>query len=139
MGSLSEAVRLGIYEAQYDMDGNGKLEGEDQRVWVEDLARTYFGDSDLDGEFNTADIVQILQSGGYEDQVANNSTWDTGDWNGDREFGTADIVLALQAGGYEQGPRRNTVVVPEPSSLTIFAWAAILLCHSIRVRKCRDR
>ncbi len=58
------------------------------------------GDSNLDGRFDSADLVHIFQTGEYEDSIVGNSTWLDGDWDGDREFTTADLVLAFQSGGY---------------------------------------
>ena len=74
-------------------------------TWVEDLRRSWIGDSDLNGEFNSADLVAIFQVGEYEDAIANNSTWSEGDWNGDGDFDSSDLVLAFATGGFEQGPR----------------------------------
>ena len=39
---------------------------EDHRVWVKDLKHTWFGDADLNGEFNSNDFVQVFQAGKYE-------------------------------------------------------------------------
>ncbi|MCA9198747.1 MAG: beta-propeller domain-containing protein, partial [Planctomycetales bacterium] len=58
------------------------------------------GDSNLDGRFDSGDLVLAFQAGEYEDDVAGNSTWSDGDWNGDLEFSTADLVLAFQQGHY---------------------------------------
>lgn len=59
-----------------------------------------FGDVNLDGEFGTADLVQIFARGEYEDDIEGNSTWADGDWNGDGEFDSQDLVIALQARGW---------------------------------------
>jgi hypothetical protein len=58
------------------------------------------GDSNLDGRFDSGDLVLVFQAGQYEDAVAGNSSWAAGDWNGDGEFTTADLVLAFQLGTY---------------------------------------
>ncbi len=64
------------------------------------------GDSNLDGRFDTQDLVQILQIGEYEDGIPGNSTWTEGDWNQDGDFDTGDFVLALQQGNYESAAAR---------------------------------
>jgi hypothetical protein len=69
-------------------------------VLVLDLLGTTYGDADLDGVFNTRDLVLVLQVGKYEDGVPDNATWAEGDWDGDGDFGTGDFVLALRTGGY---------------------------------------
>ena len=125
---LAAAVRDGKYESLYDLDQNKLLDQEDQRIWVEELKRTYFGDTDLDGEFNSDDIVAVFEAGLYEDTISDNSTWVTGDWDGDGEAASGDFVLALQGGGYETGPRPDTAWVPEPSSglLLLLGLAQVL-------------
>jgi hypothetical protein len=95
---------------------------------------TFFGDSDLDLEFNTGDLVAVFQAGQFEDGVANNSTWATGDWDGDGEFGSGDFILAFQEGGFEQGPRAAVSAVPEPNAALLAVIAAIGLMR--RARRC---
>ncbi|MCA9172511.1 MAG: dockerin type I repeat-containing protein [Planctomycetales bacterium] len=79
---------------------------------------TWFGDANLDGEFNSTDLVVVFQAGVYEDSVLLNAGWSTGDWNGDGEFNSSDLVTAFQTGGYGQGPRDAVAAsaVPEPST-----------------------
>lgn len=67
----------------------------------EPLQGDVLGDANLDGVFNTADLIQVFQFGQYEDAVEDNSDWWLGDWDGDRDFTTQDLVLAMQAGNYE--------------------------------------
>jgi hypothetical protein len=67
----------------------------------------------------------VFQAGQYEDDVANNSTWGTGDWNGDGDFDTGDLVLAFQDGGYEMGPKAAVATVPEPTSMAMFLLGLI--------------
>lgn len=118
--ALTAAVRAGSDDLTYDVNLDGSVSADDRTAWVEGVKMTYFGDSNLDGEFNSGDLVFVLGSGEYEDGVADNSTWATGDWNGDGEFDTADFVTALGSGGYEQGPRTaSAAAVPEPTSLSL--------------------
>jgi hypothetical protein len=84
-----------------DLDGDGDLDvvaHDSGRVtWYEQRIP---GDANLDGIFNSADFLLILQAGKYEDDVPGNATWAEGDWDGDGDFTTADIVFAFQAGNY---------------------------------------
>ncbi len=109
-------VREGPFGSSYDLNDDGTLDSSDVRVWVEDLKGTWLGDANLDGEFNSSDLVQIFENGQYEDGIALNSTWATGDWNADAEFDSGDLVFAFAGGGYEFGPRAEASVIPEPSS-----------------------
>ena len=67
----------------------------DRRFWVHDLKKTYFGDTDLNGEFGSSDMIDTFLAGEYEDTVAGNSLWEEGDWNGDAEFTSSDMITAF--------------------------------------------
>ena len=54
------------------------------------------GDSNLDGRFDSNDLIAVFQAGEFEDDIANNSVWEDGDWNGDGDFDSSDLVLAFQ-------------------------------------------
>jgi hypothetical protein len=125
---LSAAVRASSTDPAFDLNSDTRVNQEDRTVWVEALANTYFGDSNLDGEFSSADFVIVFQAGQYEDGNAANSQWATGDWNGDAEFDSSDFVSAFQAGGYEKGPRAAASAVPEPSSSVTLGWLVFVSC-----------
>jgi hypothetical protein len=130
--ALTAAVRAGSSDLTFDVNQDGAVSGQDRVVWVEELKKTYFGDANLNGEFNSGDLVFVLTSGQYEDATPGNSTWATGDWNGDGDFTTSDFVTALQGGGYENGPRAAVSAVPEPSSALLLAIAALPLLRRRR-------
>jgi hypothetical protein len=109
-----------------DVDNDGDVDFDDREQWVHEIEGTYFGDANLDGAFNSRDMVQVFQAGEYEDRLLENSSWFTGDWNGDYEFDSRDWVLAFQEGAYEQGPR-PAAGVPEPSGLLLIGCGALLL------------
>ena len=127
---LSDAVLAGDNKSQFDLNSDSLVNQSDREVWVDDLKSTYFGDSNLDGEFNSTDFVAVFTEGKYEDGVAANAGWASGDWNGDKEFDSSDFVAAFVAGGYEIGPRQ-VAVVPEPSALVLFA-IGLLVCLARR-------
>ncbi len=125
--SLSFAVRTDNQDAIYDLNRDSLVSDEDRVYWVKDLQRTFFGDANLDGEFDSGDLIEVFQAGEYEDGVAGNSVWATGDWSGDGEFDTTDLVAAFQDGGYELGPQPPAVSVPEPATIALIlaGWAMI--------------
>lgn len=129
---LSEEVRNGTHSASFDLTGDGVVDQDDRTTWVNDIRRTYFGDANLDDEFNSGDFVTVFSAGEYEDETAGNSTWATGDWNGDGEFDSGDFVSAFSAGGYEIGPRL-AVSVPEPTS-GLLVLAGMLVVFARRKR-----
>ena len=104
-------------DAAFDMNGDSIVSVADHWAWVKDLKRTWFGDGDLNGEFNSNDFVQVFQEGKYE--TAESASWSEGDWNGDGLFDSADFITAFQDGGYEQGPRTDVAAVPEPTGAAL--------------------
>ena len=99
---------------------DGSLTDPTQRTdYVHDVLKTWIGDSNLDGEFNSSDLIVVLSSGEYEDTTPMNSKWETGDWDGDKEANSSDLVFALSDGGYEIGPRPAVAAVPEPCGMTL--------------------
>ena len=131
---LSGQVRQGTNDIAYDLNQDELVNDADRKIWVNDLKFTYFGDSNLDGEFNSSDFVFVFTKVEYEDGIADNSTWESGDWNGDGEFDSADFVTAFQANGFEQGPRAAaTAMAPEPASSALLI-CGLLLCIGFRRR-----
>ncbi len=108
-------MRSGGTDISFDVNSDGNVDDADLSAWVHDLKNTYIGDSNLDGEFNSADLIAVFQAGEYEDVIEQNSSWATGDWDGDGDFESGDLVAAFADGGYEQGAR-GASAVPEPFS-----------------------
>jgi hypothetical protein len=120
----------GTHPAAYDLNGDALVNDGDIKVWVGDLFHSWIGDANLDGQFNSSDLVTVLATGTYEVDV--NSVWSTGDFNGDGRTNSSDLVVALADGGYEQGPRAALGAVPEPASFIILM--AGLISMAIRRR-----
>ena len=125
---LSAAIRGGR-DQTYDLNQDHLLDQQDLYHWIHEFKQTWIGDANLDGEFNSGDLVQVFQASQYEDGIELNSGWADGDWNGDGEFDTGDLVYAFQDGGYEMG-RRATQAVPEPPAnmwmpTLIMVWAFV--------------
>ena len=131
---LTTAVLFETNAPLMDVNEDGRVDQTDRTVWVRDLKNTWFGDSNLDGEFNSGDLVMVFQRGEFEDEIANNSSWADGDWNGDGEFNSSDFVNAFQDGGFEKGARVATIV-PEPCSVGLL-WIGFI---SVIANRCRVR
>ena len=93
--------------------------------YVHDVLGTWLGDADLDGQFNSSDLVTVFTAGKYESGDA--AVWAEGDWNGDSTFGSGDLVVAFTDGGYEAGSRAAIAAVPEPSSCILFGLGMLLV------------
>lgn len=125
---LLTEVNVATGNLDFDLTGDSQVNIDDITELVAVEMNTYIGDANLDGEFNTGDLVAIFQAGQYEDDVVGTSTWETGDWNGDAEFGTGDLLFAFQQGGFEQGPRAAlAAAIPEPTASSLLALGGLLL------------
>ena len=105
-----------------DLNEDGTIDFADLEVWVHDVQGTNFGDANLDGVFDSTDLVNVFEAGEYDDQIVGNSVWEEGDWNGDNEFDSADLVVAFQDGAYDT---INTAAVPEPNSLFMLLLSSL--------------
>jgi hypothetical protein len=122
---LNAGISAGTNEAALDLNADNAVNRDDLAVWVKDLKKTWFGDANLDNEFNSGDLVIVFQAGKYEQESA--ATWDQGDWNGDLRFNSGDLVSAFQDGGYEKGVRAVRAV-PEPAGLIWWALGLATCC-----------
>ena len=104
---LNQMIRTGQQNSLFDLNSDGTVDPDDRDELVFRILDTVYGDANLDGVFNSQDIVQIFQFGQYEDDVIGNSGWAAGDWNGDGEVESQDLVLAFQFGTYELAARRG--------------------------------
>ena len=136
LDAIAAAIRNGTTDASVDMNGDGTTDATDHLIWVEALNHTFLGDSNLDGEFNSSDLVTIFRAAEYEDDVDGNSTWAEGDWNGDGDFNTSDLVAAFASGGFEQGPRGGPAVATVPEPCGIAGPLAVLVLGTL-IGRCR--
>ena len=129
---LGSEIASGANTPSFDLNADGAVDSGDLTVWVKDLKNSWIGDANLNGEFNSGDLVTVFQAGLFE--TGQPATWSAGDWSGDGVFSSGDFVAAFQDGGFEQGPR-PAAVVPEPSSfvlglMTVFVFLRIRsTCH----------
>jgi hypothetical protein len=135
--SMSRVWREGRDWSYFDLNNDGQLTQDDRTYLIHEVYETYLGDSNLDGRFDSNDLVQVFQASEYDDDVPGNSVWSTGDWTGNGEFDSGDLVAAFQEGGYDRGPR--LVRVPEPSTAIgwLVGWLIAASCwrSSLRGRR----
>ena len=130
---LRDAVKSGANNPTFDINQDSVVTSADIVALVTgtDKLNTYIGDANVDGEFNSSDLVQVFTAGKYE--TGADATWGEGDWDGSGDFGSGDLVFAFTGGGYETGPRGALAAVPEPSSLLCMISGALLI--SLRYRR----
>jgi hypothetical protein len=136
--AVAAAIHAGDTSPKFDLNRDFIVSHNERVYWVNDLMATVFGDSNLDGSFNSLDLVAVLQAGKF--QTDSEAGWAEGDWNGDELFNTVDIVTVLQAGTYEPAgagagaalkPGGDALAaVPEPSSLVLagISFLALVVC-----------
>ncbi|MEZ6119514.1 MAG: DUF6174 domain-containing protein [Pirellulaceae bacterium] len=127
----------GWFDSFLDFNEDFVVDSVDREFLVQEVLQTNYGDSNLDGAFNSSDFVQVFRSGEFEDSITANSSWSTGDWNGDFEFSSSDLVKAFQAGGYQSDSTGETRPVPEPN-LPRIAWLSLgIVLITRRFRRCQ--
>ncbi len=122
------AIAGGLDPPEFDLTGDGSVNGDDRIFWLHDLKSTWVGDADLNGLFDSGDFVAVFVEGLYETGEA--AGWAQGDWNADLVFDSGDFVAAFIDGGYEIGAFPGAVqAVPEPSSvvLVLLGLAGLLM------------
>jgi hypothetical protein len=134
---LNEAVRVGDGNLIYDINLDLLVDFQDVMSWIKCSKGTCVGDVNLDGVFDSGDLVQLFQVGVYES--GDTAKWTTGDWNGDFKFDSSDLLLAFQEGCYETGDafavdaaclaelsERRLATLPEPSSASLSIGGSLL-------------
>ena len=108
-----------------DLNMDGVTNNVDRLDWIKTIQKSWVGDADFDGEFNSADFVKVFTAGLYE--TGQMAGYGEGDWDGDMVFDSADFVAAFTDGGYEQGVLPATAAVPEPASVTLMALGVLAI------------
>ena len=131
---LNASVGIASQDLSYDLNEDGGGNSTDRKIWVNDLKNTWVGDSDLNGVFDSGDLVAVFSSAKYETGDA--ATWGQGDWNGDQKFDSGDLVEAFSNAGYEAGERPGganpAAAVPEPSTLVLLLMGGLLAIRRVR-------
>ena len=120
---LTAQSALGNNPAKYDLNSDAVVDVDDVNVWVKDLFTSWIGDANLDGEFNSSDLVVCVVGG--QIRSGQDAVWSSGDFNGDGRANSSDLVAALSDGGYELGPRASVAAVPEPSTITLLTLGCL--------------
>ena len=102
---LFAAMRSPQPELSFDLTDDAKVNEDDRNHLIQTVMQTSFGDANLDGVFDSTDLVQIFAEAKFAPTAANGAefaSWSQGDWDGDGVFGTSDLVLAFQLGKFER-------------------------------------
>jgi hypothetical protein len=122
---LSDEVRKLTPNAAFDLTAGADVNAADRTYWVESLAGTFFGDTNLDKTVGFTDFLPL--SANY----LREGTWSTGDFTGDRFVGFDDF---LQLASNYLKTAAVAVPVPEPSHTELAVVGGILLLMGVRRR-----
>ncbi len=107
------------------------VDGEDRRIWIEDLAGTKFGDANLDGSVDEIDFAAWEAN-----RFRFDATWATGDFNGD---GTTDGVDFNLWAANRTATAGASVPEPSISMLWVLGAAYVLAqMHRSALATCRS-
>ena len=106
--ALFAAIRENSQHDRFDLDSNQQIERADVDYLLRSHLDSLPGDANLDGLFNSQDLVTVFQAAKYEDGIPSNSGWAEGDWDGDGDFTSRDFVAAFRTGGYSIASRAVT-------------------------------
>ncbi len=84
--------------ARFDLHRDGQIDRADHAYLIDRILRTTAGDANLDGIFDSRDLLMVFQAGRFE--LGSDALWEDGDWNCDGRFDTTDLLVAFQAGKY---------------------------------------
>ena len=134
-----------IARSSFDLDQNGSVDGadldafcmavaqhglvydynQDQRANRDDFYAilinefgTVPGDINVDGTFNSGDLVDLLQAGTLESGETD-AVWSLGDFDCDGQVRTSDLVEAFRFGAYDRGAAGSVAtegLAPKPAS-----------------------
>ena len=126
---LSRAVLKGDSSLRFDLNADGEVNEQDRLYWIHSLKRTFVGDSNLDGVFDSSDHIAVQQTGKFG--TGQPAGWSEGDWNGDGVADLKDQSYAAKFKNYEKRPNsipsNLTMGIPEPIGLSLLGLGAVLI------------
>jgi len=102
-----------------DLDGNGHVDADDVAFLVRDILGTEFGDTNLDGRIDAADMMTMQAFFGHID-----AGWAHADLNGDRVVNLTDLMVLRQYFGFTSSPE-PTSATETPDTGVVSAGASL--------------
>ena len=126
---LSEAIRESSEDWTFDVTGDGVLDTNDHEHWVtsSDIAGTFFGDANLDGEVLFEDFLALSAGFGAE------GGWAEGDFDGNGHVEFPDFLRLSENFGRSSAVAAS---VPEPSPTMLLIVG--LACWRFSQRRVRQ-
>jgi hypothetical protein len=110
------------YNTRHDIDGDGDADPDDVTMLVEDLLGTYFGDANLDGVVDEADLAYVAD--GWKQHAGEDYyTWGTGDFDGTGYIAESDLAYVADAWKL---PAKSASTAPEPATIILLGPMSLL-------------
>ncbi|MEZ6118426.1 MAG: FG-GAP-like repeat-containing protein [Pirellulaceae bacterium] len=102
-------------DMRFDMNHDFFVDQADMARLLDQFGTSY-GDVNVDGAFNSDDLVQVFQLGKFRDPGSQGTTaYSQGDWNLDGQFDSDDLVYAFQLGNYVVRGSFNSIPIESRS------------------------
>ena len=98
---LTQAIRDNSTDDRFDLNDDGMLDEDDLNVMVTDVLNTRFGDTDLDGDVDFADFLNLSKGFGTD------AGWSGGNFNIDAAIGNSDFRLMSENFGWKDDPQED--------------------------------
>ena len=85
---LFDAIRFGSQLNVFDLNGDGSVNRRDADFLIQDVLKTKYGDSDLNGNVDIADFNQLAVN---FNPLATDRNWSHGDYDGDGDVDITDF------------------------------------------------
>lgn len=100
---LCAAMQSG--DPTFDLDRDGQINRSDVDVLLADVLGTIRGDANLDGRFDSSDLILVFSAGLYDAESDSLVGWRAGDWNCDGVFDSSDLIDVFTDGNYLSAAR----------------------------------
>jgi len=120
INALTPLAGSNSQDPAFDLNADGFVTDLDRTIWIEELAETVTGDTNLDGTVGFDDFLALASKFGGE------GGWESGDFDGTGSVGFPDFLLLASNFGFQRVP---ITPVPEPEAglLCLLATAFSLL------------
>ena len=116
--ALLGAIQNDSSDPLFDLNADTMVDGADAATLF-DILGTQFGDANLDGQVNAADLAV------WQTNYGSSGGWAAGDFNGNAVVDGRDFLIWQRYAGFTGGLLAEVIAVPEPTS------AALLLGYLI--------
>ena len=125
---ILDAADISLLCDGIDLNGDGSSDLADLTFWVEELAGTFPGDANLNGEVAFNDFLTLSNNFGAQD-----ADWSMGDFDCSRTVAFADFLTLANNFGKKGSASLSSV--PEPGSRSLLSFALIMVGMAIRKKQ----